>query len=257
MLKLKIRDPNYVPPEIDQSWTIIRIAEECPPRTWEGVFKDAKYELIDISNILDEQEQIHGQYYPLKKNIFNAFNITPLHLVKVVIMGMDPYHQSVISPRDGLVPRAQGLSFSVAKYDSIPSSLQNIYKELKNSYKDFVIPNHGDLSSWAEQGVLLLNMGLSVRSGQAGSHGEIWHGFVKKVCKAISLINPNCIYLLWGRDAQKSEGMVGEKSVCLQAAHPSGLSANKGFFGCNHFNLTNEILIKQGKSPINWNSVCQ
>lgn len=245
MLTLKIiKEP------IDQSWTIKRIGKERQPRTWERVFEESEYELKDISDILDAQEEKFGQYYPLKKNIFAAFEYTPLTLVKIVIIGQDPYHQGIIT-ENGLIPRAQGLSFSVSPDDIIPVSLKNIYKELANTYRGFVTPGHGDLRPWAKQGVLLLNSCLTVRPDKAGSHGEIWAGFIKRVCKAISIVNPKCIYMLWGRPAQKIKSMIGEKSFVLEAAHPSGISA-KGFFGCNHFNLANDQLIKQGKTAINW-----
>lgn len=246
MLKIRVSNP------IDQSWTLEKIAKERPSRTWEHVFHESQYELEDISKILDEQEQKFGMYYPLKKHIFAAFDYTPLTLTNVVIIGQDPYPQSVTNQSGETVPRAQGLSFSTLKGDVIPSSLKNIYKELVNSYKGFEMPDHGDLTSWCKQGVLMLNIGLTVRANSPGSHGEIWHGFIKRVCKAITAVNPKCIYILWGNEAQKIEGMLGEKSVILKSVHPSGMSANRGFFGCNHFNLCNEILLKQGKSAINW-----
>ena len=242
---------NIIKEPIDQSWSIQRITTERPPRTWEHVFEDAKYELRDVSSILDEQEKSFGSYYPLKKDIFAAFNYTPLSNVKVVILGQDPYHQSI--PLNGVsAPRAIGFSFSVRQEDSIPSSLNNIYTELSNTIRGFVKSDHGDLREWAKQGVLLLNTCLTVRPNQAGSHGDIWLGFINKVFKAISIVNPYCIYMLWGREAQKVRSMIGDRSIVLEAAHPSGFSARRGFFGCNHFNLANEALIKQGKTCINW-----
>ena len=237
---------------IDQSWSIKKITDERPPRTWEKVFKESEYEFIDISKTLENEENSYGMYFPLKKNIFAAFELTPLKLVKVVIVGQDPYPQSIIDDNNNAVPRAQGLSFSVSKDDVIPSSLQNIYTELKNTYKGFVVPDHGDLTGWAKQGVLLLNTCLTVRHNKPGSHNEIWLGFIKRVCKAIAACNPTCIYVLWGQDAQKIKDMIGEKSIPLDAAHPSGRSANKGFFGCDHFNKVNDLLVKQGHNAINW-----
>lgn len=236
---------------IDQTWSIERIASEAPPATWEDVFADAKAELHDVSTILDDQERQYGPYYPMKQDIFNAFNLTSLQNVKAVIMGQDPYHQS-ITLNGQVVPRATGLSFSVRKEDKIPSSLLNIYKELENSVRGFHRPDHGDLSEWGKQGVLLLNSCLTVRPNHAKSHGDIWHGFLKKVFKAIAAVNPYCIFFLWGREAQAFRAMIGERSVVFEAAHPSGFSVNRGFFGCNHFNLANDALIKQGKIGINW-----
>lgn len=238
-------------PKIEQDWSIERIAKESPSISWEKVFEDALPELHDISDILLEQEKLYGSFYPLKRDIFAAFDATTLSNVKVVIIGQDPYHQSV-TIRNEVLPRAVGLSFSVRRDDSIPSSLQNIYTELANTLRGFNKPDHGDLREWARQGVLLLNMSLTVRPGAPGSHGDIWLGFINKVFKAIASVNPYCIYMLWGKEAQKVKPMLGERSVILEAAHPSGLSARKGFFGCNHFNLSNDWLIRQGKIAINW-----
>ncbi|CAH6419958.1 Uracil-DNA glycosylase [uncultured virus] len=242
---------NVVKEQVNQTWSIERIATERPPRTWESAFGDAKHELHDVSTILDEQERTYGMYYPLKSDVFNAFHYTPLNTVKVVILGQDPYHQSVFI--NGVsMPRPVGLSFSVRQEDSIPSSLQNIYTEQANTVRGFKKPDHGDLREWARQGVLLLNTCLTVRPGAPGSHGDIWLGFINKIFKAIAATNPNCIFMLWGREAQKVKPMLGERSIILEAAHPSGLSARRGFFGCNHFNLANDTLIKQGKVGINW-----
>ena len=218
---------------IDQSWSIKDITDKRPPRTWENVFKESEYEFITISERLENEEILYGMYFPLKKNIFSAFELTPLKLVKVVIVGQDPYHQLIIGNDGDPKPRAQGLSFSVSKYDMIPSSLDNIYKELYNTYPGFIIPNHGDLTKWATQGVLLLNSCLTVRANKPGSHSELWLGFIKRVCKAIAKHNPRCVFLLWGMEAQKLKIMIGEKSVILETAHPSPKTENKGFFGYN------------------------
>lgn len=242
---------NIVEEKIDQSWSIEKITTEQPPYTWEEVFKDAYYELRDTSNDLIKYEQNFGQFYPLKEDLFNAFRYTQLHNVKVVIIGQDPYPQTIIVNGKS-VPRAIGLSFSVRREDIIPSSLKNIYKELENSVRGWVRPNHGDLKEWTSQGVLLLNTCLTVRPGQPGSHGKhLWMGLMNKVFRAIATVNPNCIYMLWGQHARDLKPLLGEKSIILEAAHPSGLSA-EGFLGCNHFNLANDFLLKQGKTPINW-----
>lgn len=246
MLKL-----NIVGSDIDQSWTIQKIAEERPPISWEKVFEESKYDLAHISRLLSDHEKTNGSFYPLKKDIFRAFDYTRLEQVKVVIVGQDPYHQT-ISINGASVPRATGLSFSVHEEDAIPSSLQNIYKELESDIRGFRRPMHGNLKEWAAQGVLMLNMCLTVQPGAAGSHGDIWLGFIKKVLTAINAVNPQCIFVLWGREAQKIKSMLGERPVILEAAHPSGLSANRGFFGCKHFSKINEILLKQGKVGINW-----
>jgi uracil-DNA glycosylase len=239
---------NTVTETVDQSWSLTRITREQPPTTWEAVFQEADYEFQDIERTLYDDETNYGSYYPLKSDLFNAFHYTPLPLVKVVIIGQDPYPQPF---RDGL-PRATGMSFSVRKDDSIPSSLGNIFTELSNTVRGFTRPSHGNLERWARQGVLLLNRCLTVRPGQPNSHGDIWLGFVNRVLKAIAAVNPQCIFLFWGREAQKMASMVGERSIILEAAHPSGRSAHRGFFGCNHFNKVNEILLKQGKTAICW-----
>ena len=245
MLKLQIIQPEDV---VDNSWSVERVAKIHPPPTWEGVFKDAEHELKDISDILENDKKINGRFYPDCKNLFKAFELTPLQSVKVVILGQDPYHGT---NNDG-TPQAQGMSFSVKRGTKVPSSLLNIYKELKTSVEGFNNPGHGDLSGWAHQGVLLLNACLTVRPGNPGSHKEIWYGFNKKIINAILDINPGCVFILWGRKAQKIRKMLGERATVLEAAHPSGLSANRGFFGCNHFNQVNDILREKGLRQINW-----
>lgn len=243
---------NVMKESIDQTWSIKRIVDITKPRTWESVFQDAIPELYDVSTVLEEQEKLYGEFYPMKKDIFAPFNYTALTNIKVVILGQDPYHQA-ININGTSMPRGIGFAFSVRREDSIPVSLQNIYTELANSVRGFVKPDHGDLREWAKQGVLLINTCLTVRPNQAGSHGDIWLGFINKVFKAIAIANPNCVYMLWGREAQKLKSILGaNRDFIFEAAHPSGFSARHGFFGCNHFNLANEALIKQGKIAINW-----
>lgn len=233
---------------ITNEWTVERIAKECPPYSWESVFKSAENELKDISDILENDKKVNGRFYPDCKNLFKAFELTSLQKVKVVIMGQDPFHGL---NSDG-TPQAQGLSFSVKRGAKVPPSLVNIYKELKSTVEDFQIPNHGDLSSWSKQGVLLLNQCLTVRPGSPDSHKEIWLSLIKKVINAILDVNQNCIFVLWGRKAQKIQKMLGGRSIILEAGHPSPMSV-KDFYGCNHFNKINDLLKGQGKSPINWN----
>lgn len=244
---------NILKEPVNQNWTIERIAREAPPFSWENVFRDSYEELKYISEILEERVKTHGEFYPLKKDIFAAFNHTQLKNVKVVILGQDPYPQTIFINGQA-VPRTVGLSFSVRIEDSIPSSLQNIYKEMTQSVKGFARPDHGDLTDWAKQGVLLLNTCLTVEPGKPGSHGDdLWAGFIYRVFNAIAQVNPHCVFMLWGRKAQDMKKLIGQKSVFLEAAHPSGLSANRGFFGCNHFNLANRALMRHGQTPINWN----
>ena len=246
--KLKIVVPPKKP-DIDQSWTVAKIVNQWTPYTWEGVFKDAQDELEEISDILEDDEKINGRpFFPLKKDLFRAMELTRFPKIKVVIFGQDPYPQK---KSDGL-PRAQGLSFSVSEDDQIPSSLKNIYRELENTVDDFVSPAHGDLTPWAKQGVLLLNSCLTVQQGLPASHGELWIGFIARVLEWIGEHHPKAVYVMWGKEAQKMKKHINNKSPMLEAAHPSGINRNGGFIGCNHFNKINNYLKKQGMTPIDW-----
>jgi uracil-DNA glycosylase len=198
-----------------------------------------------LKSFLLEEKQKGFVIYPKNTDIFNAFNHTPFEKVKVVILGQDPYHG------DG---QAHGLSFSVQKGIPIPPSLKNIYKELAAEFKDFNIPTHGDLTSWADQGVLLLNATLTVRAREAGSHqNRGWEKFTDHVITTLSEHKKGIVFLLWGRYAQQKEALIDtKKHFVLKAAHPSPFSAYNGFFGSNHFSKTNEILAKEGEKPINW-----
>jgi len=182
--------------------------------------------------------------YPKPNDIFNAFKLTPFDKVKVVIIGQDPYH----GPN-----QAHGLCFSVQQGVATPPSLQNIYKELHNDI-EFVIPNHGCLEKWAEQGVLLLNATLTVQAGQAHSHANIgWEQFTDKVIEKLNDEKTGLVFLLWGSQAQRKGHMIDPtKHYMLKSTHPSPLSAHRGFLGCRHFSKTNEILRKLGKEPIDW-----
>ncbi len=182
--------------------------------------------------------------FPPGPMIFNAFEKTPFHEVKVVIIGQDPYHRA---------GQAMGLSFSVPVGVRVPPSLKNIYKELHRDL-DFEIPNHGDLTKWADQGVFLLNAFLTVEQGRAASHQKIgWADFTNAVIKKLSDEREGIIFLLWGRFAQAKAELIDEtKHHILTAFHPSPLAGNR-FQGCGHFSKTNELLKKQGAKPINWN----
>lgn len=243
-------------PEIDQSWTLMRIVTEHVPDTWEAVFKEAMPELKDVDEILRELEKEEGPYFPLKKDLFRAFEMTPLPDVRVVIVGQDPYHDTY---HDGTryLPRAQGLSFSVNRKANLPPSLINIYREIKRTHPEFIIPAHGDLSEWARQGVLLLNACLTVKPRCPASHGSIWMGFINRVVNAINAVNKHCIYVLWGNEAQKLARLLPGSVHVLTSAHPSGRNKNKNvrepFVGNGHFLKINELLAGHGKGQINWN----
>ncbi|MGN6250146.1 MAG: uracil-DNA glycosylase [Ginsengibacter sp.] len=182
--------------------------------------------------------------YPPGPLIFNAFKQTPFDRVKVVLIGQDPYHNK---------GQAHGLSFSVPNGVPKPPSLNNIFKELKNDL-GIEIPENGNLIKWAQQGVLLLNASLTVRQNEPGSHANIgWLQFTDNVIKRISDDKEGIVFLLWGKFAQEKQSLIDEtKHFVLKAAHPSPYSANNGFFGCKHFSKTNELLMKQHKTPIDW-----
>ena len=182
--------------------------------------------------------------YPDMYSIFNAFKLTPYKEVKVVILGQDPYHQP---------NQAHGLAFSVNVGQDIPPSLFNIYKELKDDLGCY-IPNNGYLVKWAKQGVLLLNASLTVRYAQANSHqGKGWEIFTDNVVKFLNMHTEPVVFLLWGNNAkQKRELITNPRHYILTAPHPSPLSASRGFFGCKHFSKTNEILVQNGLTPIDW-----
>lgn len=182
--------------------------------------------------------------YPPGPLIFNAFDKTPFHKVKVVILGQDPYHG---------FGQAHGLSFSVPDGVTPPPSLINIFKELHTDI-GMSIPSTGNLTPWATQGVLLLNAVLTVRANEAASHSKIgWTDFTNAVISKISDQLNGIIFLLWGKYAQEKQPLIDEtRHHVLKAAHPSPLSAHNGFFGCKHFSRTNEFLLKQNKEAIDW-----
>ncbi len=185
--------------------------------------------------------------FPPKELLFNALSLCPLHSVKVVIIGQDPYHG------DG---QAHGLSFSVNASVRKPPSLQNIFKELKNDLPDFIIPESGNLESWAKEGVLLLNAILSVERAKPGSHKKFgWEQLTNALIKKLSDSKENLVFLLWGNYAiSKKEFIDAEKHLVLCAAHPSPL-ARGAFFGNKHFSKTNNYLRSKGLKEINWKLV--
>lgn len=192
---------------------------------------------------VNEEYRTH-QVFPPGKDIFNAFHLTPLSEVKVVILGQDPYHG------DG---QAHGLCFSVNQGVAIPPSLVNIYKELQMDL-GCQIPNHGDLTAWAKQGVLLLNTVLTVRAHQAFSHrGHGWEEFTDAAIRALDAQNRPMVFMLWGNPAREKKRLLTNPAhLILEAAHPSPLSASKGFFGCRHFSQCNAFLTAHGLTPIDW-----
>ena len=182
--------------------------------------------------------------YPPGSLIFNAFNLCPFDRVKVVIIGQDPYHEP---------GQAQGLSFSVPEGVPFPPSLQNIFKEIQFDLGK-PMPPTGDLTRWAEQGVLLLNATLTVRAHQAASHQRHgWEQFTDAAIRALNAERENLVFILWGGYARKKKSLVtNPKHAIIESAHPSPLSAYRGFFGSKPFSKANAYLVSQGQSPIDW-----
>ena len=220
-----------VNPQINESWK--ELLGEC--------FESAYF--LQLKKFLIEEKK-QFTVYPPGKEIFAAFNHTSPENVKVVIVGQDPYHGQ---------GQANGLCFSVAKGFKNPPSLKNIFKEMVVDL-NCPSPTHGDLSHWAKQGVLLLNATLTVRASSPASHqGKGWEQFTDAVIQKIAAHHQGIVFLLWGKPAQQKENLIDStKHFVLKAAHPSPFSAHNGFLGCKHFSKTNDLLIQQGKNPINW-----
>ena len=191
-----------------------------------------------------QKRRAEVRVFPEEQNVFKALELTPFELVKVVILGQDPYHG---------FGQAHGLSFSVQKGIPLPPSLRNIYKELQEDIGG-EIPTEGDLSHWAKQGVLLLNTVLTVEEGNANSHkGKGWERLTNRLIESLNELNHPVIFILWGKPAQDKEKLITNPNhVLLKAPHPSPLSAYRGFFGSKPFSKVNDILIQQGQTPICW-----
>lgn len=199
-----------------------------------------------LTETLRSEKASGKQIYPSGNLIFNAFNRTPIDKVKVVLLGQDPYHGP---------GQAHGLCFSVQPGIKPPPSLLNIYKELRSDLGITINTEHGDLTNWADQGVLMLNASLTVRAHEPNSHANIgWTNFTDAVISLLSETKNGLVFLLWGRFAQEKKVLIdNNRHHLLMSAHPSPFSADKGFFGCRHFSKTNELLISAGKDPIDWN----
>ena len=214
-------------------------------KDWYYLLKDEfkKDYFSNLRNFLNDEYK-HHIIHPDKENIFNALNFTPYENIKVVILGQDPYHG---------MNQAHGLSFSVNPTVAIPPSLNNIYKELNNDLGCY-IPNNGYLKKWADQGVLLLNTVLTVRDGVANSHkNKGWEQLTDKIIELINKKNDPVVFILWGNNAiQKKSLITNSKHLILTSAHPSPLSAFRGFFGSHPFSKANDFLISIGKKPIDW-----
>ena len=214
--------------------------------SWKEVLQDEfkKPYFKQITEHIKTEKEQGKTIYPPGSLMFNAFEQTPFNNVKIVLLGQDPYH----GPR-----QAMGLSFSVPDGVAKPPSLINIFKELHDD-TGTAIPKSGNLTKWAQQGVMLLNASLTVRAGEPNSHSKIgWHQFTNTVIEKISEEKEGVVFLLWGKFAQdKTELINTKKHHVLKAAHPSPFAADKGFFGCQHFSKTNTWLVQHGMDPIDW-----
>jgi uracil-DNA glycosylase len=215
------------------------------PPEWKALLTEEfkKNYFIELTKKVRD-EYLEGAVFPHPKNIFRAFESCAPQDVKVVILGQDPYHTPGV---------ADGLAFSTLSSNSVPPSLQNIFKEIADEF-DTERSTDPDLSRWAKQGVLLLNASLSVRSGMANSHADYgWHTFTDAVIHALSENTEHVVFLLWGAFAgKKAELIDSRKHLILKSVHPSPLSVHRGFYGCGHFKRANEYLKEYGRSEIDW-----
>ena len=213
-------------------------------KNWANLLSDEfqKQYFKDLQKFL-EDEYSRTTIYPEMENIFFAINSVKYEDVKVVIVGQDPYHEP---------NQAHGLAFSVKDGVELPPSLVNIFKEIESDL-GIKCQNSGNLTRWAKQGVLLLNTSLTFRRGQAGSHrGKGWEIFTEQIIKLLSARKEPIVFILWGSNAQAFAPLIAPQHLVLKAPHPSPLSAYRGFFGCKHFSKTNNFLIANGKTPIDW-----
>ncbi len=219
-------------PEIEESWSLALDEEFHKPY------------FMELKNFLRQEKETYT-VFPKGSDIFAAFNRTPLPSVKAVILGQDPYHGN---------NQAHGLSFSVTKDQRFPPSLKNIFKEYSDDL-GFETPSSGNLEGWAEEGVLLLNVTLTVRKNNAGSHqGKGWEIFTDRVISTISDLRAGVVFILWGKYAQDKEKLIDtSKHFVLKSPHPSPFSVYRGFYGSKPFSKANQILIENGLEPIEWN----
>lgn len=198
----------------------------------------------ELTNFVKKEYQ-EGVVYPAPKNIFRAFDLCPFDKAEVIILGQDPYHGT---------GQANGLAFAVDEHTKVPPSLQNIFKEIASDIGKPLVHTSGDLTRWAEQGVLLLNATLTVRARSAGSHqNQGWEQFTDAIIHTLSEKRENLVFILWGNYAKaKGTHIDRTKHLVLEAPHPSPFSAASGFFGCKHFSKANEYLVAHGKQPVDW-----
>ncbi len=224
----------------------MKLNAEMIPEKWRaelsGEFE--KPYMQKLAQFLADEKSAGKTIFPAEENIFNSLKLTEPNQINVVIFGQDPYHGE---------GQAHGLCFSVRDGVKIPPSLKNIYKELESDI-GFKPTESGILDKWAKQGVLLLNSVLTVESGNANSHQKKgWEKFTDAIVEVVNQHSKNCVFLLWGKPAQKKgENIDKTRHLILEAPHPSPLSAHRGFLGCKHFSKTNEYLVAHKKAPIDW-----
>lgn len=215
------------------------------PDNWSSFLEkeiNKKY-FIDLQRKLDSEYNNHT-IYPSQEDVFQALELTPLDSVKIVILGQDPYHQP---------GQAHGLSFSVKKGVAIPKSLHNIYRELVDDIDGFSKPSHGNLEKWAKQGVLLLNAVLTVRKDEPNSHKDYgWEQFTDAIIAKLGKSEKPTVFILWGKNAQAKEKLIGTHHLIIKSAHPSPLSAYRGFLGSQPFSKANGFLCSNGLDEIDW-----
>jgi len=241
-MNLKILDAQ-LRHQVDPAWHTIL---QCHTLLWQEL-------LLELQEIYQAEAHTRTSIYPSMGQVFQAFSYVLPQQVRVIILGQDPYHGGEMI--EGVwTPQAHGLAFSVQKGIRVPPSLKNMYQELKSSGCIETIPTHGCLTSWAQQGVLLLNSALTVEQHRANSHAHIWQKWSQACTQALAATQPY-IWLLWGKYAQQhAENIMasGVEHVILQAPHPSPLSAYRGFLGCGHFMQSNAYLAQGGFKPIDW-----
>lgn len=243
-MAVPVPEPVFlIVPDITDDWSVYDVATKYTPVSWEETFKKADAELRLVSEVVANKERVCGKKsYPPRELLFEAFHRVRLTDVKVVIIGQDPYYDN----------KAVGMAFSMDRTRRASPSLKTVYRELQRTMPGFIPPEHGDISEWCNQGVLLLNRALTVQPSKGGSHLGEWSGFTRRVIDAICEANTNVVFMMWGNPAKEAEEMISGRALKLMCGHPSPQNRKKDFYGNDHFKLANEHLVKHGKTPIDW-----
>jgi uracil-DNA glycosylase len=241
MSKLKIIDKK-----ITNDSSITDLINNGAPSTWEEVFKLGADEINFVSEIIQKHENTNGISFPFRSNVFRAFQLTPLHKIKAVFINSEPYAGINY---DGS-PLTDGLAFSVNDSCTIPKDLSSLYTEIARVVPDFKIPTHGNLMKWALEGILLLNLSLTVTPNKPKSHGEIWNGFISKVLEYLAIHKPKVPYILFGESVKGIANLISGQSLIISTSNPS---YSTKFISSNCIKLLIDDLSKKGIDPINWN----